>query len=67
MSQMPNFYPHDSIPPIFYGNNYFDMNLIVIKLYGSLKLLKIFINSISLATLSYHYGFFLKNDIFILH
>ena len=32
MSQMPNSCPHNSIPPIFYGNNYFDMHLIVIKL-----------------------------------
>ena len=31
MSQMPDFSPDNNIPPIFYGNDHFDVHIIAIK------------------------------------
>ena len=59
------FYPNNSIPSVSYGNNHFHIHLIAINHNGSSKFVKIFIKSISLAILSYHYGFFKEVEIFI--
>ena len=55
ISQMYDFWPNNSIPPIFYGNNHFNIYLIATNI--SSKWIKNFSKSFFLAILSNHLGF----------
>ena len=66
VSHVSDFCPNNTILLIFYGNNHYDIHLIVqLSHKGNSKLLKIFIKSISLRILGCNYGFFKKNKIFV--
>ena len=67
VSHVSDFCPNNSILLIFYGNNHYDIHLIVqLSHKGNSKLLKIFTKSISLGILGCNYGFFKKKKFLFL-